>query len=146
MAVGLTLPLVPLIHLVDLALSRPWWMVGAEFHVAQPWLSSNWKEYWKKWMTNIWFTNLAIEELLWSLKQYDYAGDICLLFLHFQLITAPYRSVHAAEEDPNKDVDDNCMLATVIFFFLSSPPLFLFLYKTNKHLMQQPSGVPAMKD
>ncbi|XP_075553349.1 myosin heavy chain 95F jaguar isoform X3 [Dermacentor variabilis] len=42
----------------------------------------------------------------------DIGGETVTVLLNggTQLITAPYRSVHAAEEDPNKDVDDNCAL------------------------------------
>ncbi|XP_037520336.1 unconventional myosin-VI isoform X1 [Rhipicephalus sanguineus] len=42
----------------------------------------------------------------------DIGGETVTVLLNggTQLITAPYRSVHAAEEDPDKDVDDNCAL------------------------------------
>lgn len=42
----------------------------------------------------------------------DIGGETVTVLLNCgtQLITAPYRSVHAAEEDPDKDVDDNCAL------------------------------------
>lgn len=42
----------------------------------------------------------------------DIGGETVTVLLNggTQLTTAPYRSVHAAEEDPDKDVDDNCAL------------------------------------
>uniref|UniRef100_A0A224Z3P3 Myosin VI n=1 Tax=Rhipicephalus zambeziensis TaxID=60191 RepID=A0A224Z3P3_9ACAR len=42
----------------------------------------------------------------------DIGGETVTVLLNggTQLITAPYRSVHAAEEDPDKDVNDNCAL------------------------------------
>ncbi|KAL1417178.1 hypothetical protein MTO96_000659 [Rhipicephalus appendiculatus] len=42
----------------------------------------------------------------------DIGGETVTVLLDggTQLITAPYRSVHAAEEDPDKDVNDNCAL------------------------------------
>ncbi|CAN7982239.1 unnamed protein product [Ixodes pacificus] len=42
----------------------------------------------------------------------DIGGETVTVLLNggSQTITAPYRSVHSSEEDPNKDVDDNCAL------------------------------------